>query len=66
MEKILLITMGWLFVVGGAIVLGALLEYVLHQRKSKRLDANFDSIKSESPQDPQGLKEAEREFRRSA
>ena len=66
MEKILLITMGWLFVVGGAIVLGALLEHTIHQRKSKRHDENFARMKCDSPEKAQGFKEEEREFRRSA
>ncbi len=62
----MLITMGWLFVVVGAIVLGVLLEHALHQRKSERLDENFSRMKFDDPQEPQGLEEEERKFRRSA
>ena len=66
MEKILLITMGWLFVVGGAIVLGILLELAIHQRKSKRLDENFSRMSFDSPEESRASEEDEREIRRSA
>ena len=65
MEKIVLITMGWLFVVGGAIVLGVLLEHTLHRRKSKWQDENFARVKFDSSERLEGLEEGEREFRRS-
>lgn len=66
MEKILLITMGWLFVVGGAIVLGILLELAIHQRKSRRLDENFSRMGFDSPEESRASEEEEREIRRSA
>lgn len=66
MEKMLLITMGWLFVVGGAIVLGILLELTIHRHKSKRLDENFSGMGFDVPEESGASEEEEREFRRSA
>lgn len=66
MEKILLITMGWLFVVVGAVVLGVLLENTLHRRKSKRQDENFARMKFDSSEKLEGFEEGEPEIRRSA
>jgi len=66
MEKILLITMGWLFVVGGAIVLGILLELAIHQRRSRRLDENFSRMGFDSTEESRASDEEEREIRRSA
>ena len=66
MEKMLLITMGWLFVVGGAIVLGILLELTIHRRKSKRLDESFSRMGFDVPEESGTSEEEEREFRRSA
>lgn len=66
MENMLLIILGWLFVLGGAIVLGVLLELTIHRRKSKRLDENFARMKFDSKEKAQGPKEEERKLRRSA
>ena len=66
MDNIVLITMGWLFVVGGAIVLGVLLEQTLHRRTSKRQDENFARMKFDSSETIEGFKEEERKVRRSA
>ena len=66
MEKMLLITMGWLFVVGGAIVLRILLELTSHRRKSKRLDENFSRMGFDVLEESGASEEEEREFRRSA
>lgn len=66
MERILLIAMGWLFVVGGAIFLGVLLEHVLHRRKMARLDSNFTKMNFDSFAEDQKSSDKERQLRRSA
>lgn len=66
MEKLLLITMGWLFVVGGAIVLGILLELAIHRRALKRLEENSSWMDFDLPEESRDLEEEERDIRRSA
>ncbi len=66
MERILLIALGWLFIVGGAIFLGVLVEHVLHSRKMARLDSNLDRMNVDSFVDDQESSDKERQLRRSA
>lgn len=66
MERILLIAMGWLFVIGGAIFLGVLFEHVLNRRKMARLDSNFTKMNFDSFADDQKSSDKERQLRRSA
>ncbi len=66
MERILLIAMGWFFVVGGAIVLGILLELTLHRRKMKRLEENFSRMDFDAIEESRILEEEKKAFRRSA
>ena len=66
MERILLIAIGWLFIVGGAIFLGVLVEHVLHNRKMARLDSNFIRMNFDSLADDQESSHKKRQLRRSA
>lgn len=45
MERLLVIAMAWIFIVGGAVFLAVLIERVLHQRKMARLQENFTRMK---------------------
>lgn len=66
MDRILLITTGWLLIVGGAIFLGILLEHVLHNRKIARLESNFDGMNFEPAAEGQKPSTKNRRLRRSA
>ncbi|MDK1020470.1 MAG: hypothetical protein QGD90_02390 [Candidatus Hydrogenedentes bacterium] len=66
MERIVLIAMGWLFVVGGAIFLGILVEHLLHRRKMARLDINFDRMNFDSSAADHASSDKARQLRRSA
>ena len=49
MERLLLITMAWTFIVGGAIYLAVLLEHLLHHRKMARIEDNYRRMKLHAP-----------------
>ncbi len=66
MERLLLIAMAWIFIVGGAIFLAVLLEHTLHHRKMARLEDNFRRMKMSSPTSVGTPTEKVERLRRSA
>lgn len=66
MERLLLITMAWTFIVGGSMYLAVLLERTLHYRKMARLEDNFRRMKLNSRRPVGVAEEREEGLRRSA
>ncbi len=66
MERLLLITLAWTFIVGGAMFLAVLLERTLHQRKMARLEENFRRMKMGARRPVGTPVEEVKRFRRSA